>query len=123
MKKLALISLVVLGSCSSRHVTSTGNPSNAAVTINGKLFATAWQQSAAEYRALCLQAFNIAQLRLDEYQPATNKPKAIITDIDETILNNSPYEAHQTLQNKDYDPASWYEWTGQATADTVPGGA
>ena len=36
-------------------------------------------------------------------QTKTEKPKVIITDIDETILNNSPYEAHQTLQGKDYE--------------------
>ncbi len=123
MKKIALISLVIISACSTRHATTTGNTTTGNVVINGKLFATIWQQKAAEYRALCLQAYNIAQLRLDQYKPQTSKPMAIITDIDETVLDNSPYEAHQTLLNKDYEPDSWYEWTGKSAADTVPGGA
>ncbi|MEO7293708.1 MAG: 5'-nucleotidase, lipoprotein e(P4) family, partial [Ginsengibacter sp.] len=77
---------------------------------------------AAEYRALCLQAFNIAKLRVDEsLQIDAIKPRAIITDIDETILDNSAYEVHQTLRGKDYDAASWYQWTAMSKADTVPG--
>ena len=49
------------------------------------------------------------------------KPKALITDIDETVLNNSPYEAHQVLQGKDYESNSWREWTTMANADTIAG--
>lgn len=118
------MSAVVLCACSTKHITATtGDQNNAGISINGKLFATIFQQKAAEYRALCLQAYNIARLRLDQYTPETNKPKAIITDIDETILDNSAYEAHQTLQGKDYDAASWYEWTDKSAADTLPGAA
>ncbi|HVZ97073.1 MAG TPA: 5'-nucleotidase, lipoprotein e(P4) family, partial [Chitinophagaceae bacterium] len=51
----------------------------------------------------------------------TGKPKAIITDIDETALNNSAYEAHQTLHGKDYDAASWSDWVSKIAADTIPG--
>jgi 5'-nucleotidase (lipoprotein e(P4) family) len=90
--------------------------------VNGKLFTTAYQQNAAEYRALCYQAFNFARLRVDEIvkQPTT-KPKAIMTDVDETVLSNAAYQAHQSLQGLDYTPDSWYEWTSKADADTVPG--
>ncbi len=121
MKRIFVFSAVILVACSSRHTTTDLLPAKNSVVVNGKLFATFYQQRAAEYKALCFQAFNIAQLRLDQFQPAGGKPMAIITDIDETVLDNSAYEAHQTLQGKDYDPASWYEWTNRASADTVPG--
>ena len=121
MKRIFVFSAVILVACSSRHTTTDLLPAKNSVVVNGKLFATFYQQRAAEYKALCFQAFNIAQLRLDQFQPAVGKPMAIITDIDETVLDNSAYEAHQTLQGKDYDPASWYEWTNRASADTVPG--
>jgi 5'-nucleotidase (lipoprotein e(P4) family) len=80
-----------------------------------------YQQKAAEYRALCYQAYNIARLRIDTYKTSVNKPLAIITDIDETILDNSPYAAYRGLQGKDYESASWYEWTDKSAADTMPG--
>ena len=44
-----------------------------------------------------------------------------MTDIDETVLSNAAYQAHQTLQGIDYDATSWYQWTSSANADTVPG--
>jgi 5'-nucleotidase (lipoprotein e(P4) family) len=121
MKKLSIVVLLVIGACtSSKQVSQTAAlPQNIAVT--GKLFASLYQQRAAEYRALCLQAFNIARLRVDENPASSSKPKAIITDIDDTILDNSPYEVHQTLQGKDYESATWYQWTGRSAADTVPG--
>jgi 5'-nucleotidase (lipoprotein e(P4) family) len=81
-----------------------------------------FQQRAAEYRALCLQAYNIARFRVDELYPlTTTKPKAIITDIDETFLDNSPYAVHQALQGKDYTTDTWRQWTGKGVADTLTG--
>ena len=71
---------------------------------------------------MCFQAYNIAHNRVDEIvKQTTTKPRALITDIDETVLNNSPYEAHQNLQGKDYDATSWAAWTVMAKADTLPG--
>ena len=80
-------------------------------------------QRAAEYHALCLQAYNIARFRLNEFVllSASSKPKAIITDIDETILDNSAEEVHHDLQGKGFDPTEWAQWTAMAAADTVPG--
>ncbi|HET7119030.1 MAG TPA: 5'-nucleotidase, lipoprotein e(P4) family [Hanamia sp.] len=122
MKKIYLVTLLFSVSCVSPRVTITNvKPSDSAI-INGKIFATAWQQRSAEYRALCYQAFNIARVRIEQSnRERSPKPKAIMTDIDETILNNSPYEAHQLLQGKDYDDASWEEWTSKGIADTMPG--
>lgn len=124
MKKIFLILLVFTASCTiaPRISVSNTNTAGSNVVTDGKLFATAYQQRAAEYRALCYQAFNIAHQRVDEIiLTKTEKAKVIITDIDETIFDNSAYEAHQTLQGKDYSSDSWYEWSSMMKADTVPG--
>jgi 5'-nucleotidase (lipoprotein e(P4) family) len=123
MKKSALIFLLFSASCISPRVSVTNVTSPADnLIIHGKLFATAYQQRAAEYRALCYQAYNIARWRVEQNKSVRNeKPKAIMTDVDETVLNNSPYQARQVLSGKDYDPASWYDWTSRGEADTVPG--
>lgn len=95
------------------------------LVIDGKLWSSAFQQRAAEYKALCLQAYNIARLRVDERissgAAASGKPWAIVTDIDETFLDNSPNAVHQALAGKDYEAQSWTEWTSKGSADTVPG--
>jgi len=123
MKKLIIISTCLLAACTTKQITTNNTPPDGTISTNGKIYATLFQQKASEYRALCFQAFNIARLRLDEYKSVTSKPQAIITDIDETLLDNSPYEAHRVLQGKDYDAASWFEWIAKASADTVPGSA
>lgn len=123
MKRIFFISILFLSACTTKQLATTSSPANGSISINGKIFTTLFQQRSAEYRALCFQAFNIAKYRLDEYKPTTNKPRAIVTDIDETILDNSPYEAHQTLNGKDFESVSWGEWTAMATADTMPGAA
>jgi 5'-nucleotidase (lipoprotein e(P4) family) len=121
MKRHCLVFILVLfAACSAEHkLSATSQPD---MIVQGKLFTAFYQQQAAEYSALCYQAYNIARLRLDEalQEPAT-KPLAIITDIDETILNNSPYAVHQALQGKDYDLKSWVDWTSRSQCDTLAG--
>lgn len=90
---------------------------------NGKLFTALFQQQAAEYKALCLQSYNMAALRLQQYVKSTDKPLVIVTDVDETVLDNSAFAVHQGLMGKEYEPDAWYEWTSLAKADTVPGAA
>lgn len=91
--------------------------------VGGKLYSAIWMQRSAEYKALCIQAYNIADLRLNQiltYQKPA-KPLAIVTDIDETFLDNSAYAVHQALQNKDYQEKSWDQWVQKAQADTLAG--
>jgi len=108
--------------------TTTTSTSTSNFVADGKLWSSAYQQKAAEYKALCFQAYNMAHLQADmallknkSKSKIKTKPLAIVTDIDETVLDNSPNSVHQALQGKDYEPAAWAEWTAMAKADTVPG--
>ncbi len=86
------------------------------------LWAALYQQKASEYKALATQAYNIAYERLDaELLEKSEKPFAVVTDIDETVLDNSPYTVHQALLNKTYSDSSWIQWTSLSEADSVPG--
>ncbi|CAI8163901.1 MAG: Lipoprotein E [Bacteroidota bacterium] len=82
-----------------------------------------WQQHAAEYRALAHQAFNIAKVQIDNLAglQASIKPWAVIADIDETVLDNTPYNAKMALLGKEFDKASWFDWGLQKKAKAVPG--
>jgi len=118
-----VVTLLFVTCSESKKITIASSPGSPGITTQGKLFASLFQQRAAEYHALCLQAYNIARMRLDEIlqYPSPPKPKAIITDLDETALDNSPNEVRQDLQGKEFDPQAWNEWTSKAIADTVPG--
>jgi len=82
-----------------------------------------FQQTAAEYRALCYQAFNMAQLRIDQIpkRKLRKEKLAIITDLDETILDNSYSEAQLIKEGKEFSPQAWKKWTNQSAATAVPG--
>lgn len=93
-----------------------------AIVNDGKVWASLYQQQAAEYRALCFQAYNIAKERVDEaVKVHTDTPYAVITDIDETLLDNSRYDGMRALQDSDFRQSDWKSWTNKGTADTVPG--
>ena len=67
-----------------------------------KIQAQVWTQNAAEYRALCYQAYNVAKMNLDQFldfEKKYEKPLAIIADVDETVLDNSPYDGKLILDN------------------------
>jgi len=121
MKKGIIISSLIFCACTSLHKAQKESVSTVPMMYDGKLFTALYQQKSAEYKALCLQSYNIAALRLQEYKSVSLLPKAIVTDIDETVLDNSPFAVHQGLLKKDFDYAAWYEWTNMSKADTVPG--
>lgn len=85
------------------------------------LMATLWQQTSAEYRALAYQAFNIAKLRLDEdLQIQRSEKRAVIVDLDETVLDNSLYQA-RTIIEDETEILKFNEWVEMAAAEAIPG--
>lgn len=126
IKYLLYVSLAAIlisnNSCKVQHNLSGNNPAPSLVT-QGPLWGAVWQQKASEYKALCFQAYNTARMQLDILlrEPHT-KLLALVTDIDETILDNSPYQIHSALRNEEYTDAAWIEWTKKVDCDTVPGG-
>ncbi|MCD6577909.1 5'-nucleotidase, lipoprotein e(P4) family [bacterium] len=115
MKKLIIpifLLLFILGSCKNEkyHYNST------------HILSVLYNETSAEYTALCLQTFNMAQMLLDRDLKTINleKPAAVIVDVDETILNNSPYEAQIILDKKDY-PYLWDKWCKDSSAKPLEG--
>lgn len=92
---------------------------------------TLYMQKAAEYRSLAYQAFNIARLRFDATLEKKNvkklpkaerkMPRAIVVDIDETILDNSPAQAYSIANNAPFNLKDWYAWGDIRKAKAIPG--
>ena len=91
-----------------------------------------WTQSSAEYRAIAYQTFTLARLRLDESLRGINarsrgttrrsaQRAAVIVDADETVLDNSRFQAELILRNLPYTSQAWREWCQRAEAGAVPG--
>jgi acid phosphatase len=100
---------------------------------NDALDAELWMRTAVEYRANCLGVYALAKTRLDEaladknwtaYDQTDdfqNLPPAVILDLDETALDNSPYEASLVVNGAHFDPKTWNEWIKAERAQAVPG--
>lgn len=86
------------------------------------LYATIWFQRSPEMKAIFYQGYNLATMRLAEFTKLkTAKPKAVVVDIDETMLDNSPFEAQQIIDNSGYTAERWRKWTSLAKANALPG--
>ena len=86
-------------------------------------------QKAGEYRALCYQAFNAARMSLDAdaknrkklSKDERRKPRAVVVDIDETVLDNSPQQALAIKNRSPFNLNDWYAWGEMRKAKAIPG--
>ncbi|MFC6840939.1 5'-nucleotidase, lipoprotein e(P4) family [Xanthomonas theicola] len=109
---------------------------NAPVAGDDNLNAVLWMQRSAEYQAVAEQTYRGAADRLDAALKAPNwdalvpeergnaatglKP-AVVMDVDETVLDNSPYQARLIRNGKEYDELSWDQWVAEKKAKPIPG--
>ena len=81
-----------------------------------------WHKNSAEYKALCLQAYNAAKNKLDiELSKNIDETLAIVADLDETILNNTPYNEMLIEENTSFNQENWSDWVNKKNATAVPG--
>ena len=92
---------------------------------NNLMMAMAWKQTAAEFRALYHQGFNIARMRVEialAQKQDDSAPLAIISDVDETLLLANDYWGYLINQGQDFfDDASWDRWIEENRAVASPG--
>jgi 5'-nucleotidase (lipoprotein e(P4) family) len=136
MKKLIIVtSIIMLASCVTvkqsvlpAEENSTGAVIRSAVMEAEEdqdhlLLATIWFQKSAEMRALYYQCFRIAEITLAENMACAGrtKPAAVVLDIDETLLDNSPFQGWQVLEKKEFNNEDWFRWVELARAKPLPG--
>ncbi len=135
LRSITLATALVASSVSATYLftgnTSKVTASQAAAVNEYQVGATLWMQKAAEFRAVSYQAFNLARWRLDADLDKKNlkklpkdeqkKSRAIIVDIDETVLDNSPAQAAGIKTNKPFNMPDWYAWGEMRKAKAIPG--
>ncbi|HDR8117632.1 TPA: 5'-nucleotidase, lipoprotein e(P4) family [Bacillus cereus] len=86
-----------------------------------QIMADAWYQTAGEVKALYHQGYNIGKMKLDAaLAKGSEKKTVIVLDLDETVMDNTPYQA-MTVKEKKGFPYKWEEWIQQAKAGALPG--
>lgn len=84
--------------------------------------AVIYQNASAEVHRLYQQGYALARVRLDANLERPHAlPPAVIVDIDETVLDNSPSNAEDAAMGRTFSPAEWKRWTAMAKAKALPG--
>lgn len=127
-KKLLLFPFAILVIAISQGCSSTK-------PVHPTLQATLWVQNAVEFDALASMAYQTAETKLKDAlmdkswaaeltqldADIEQLPPAIILDIDETVLDNSPYQARMVKKGSGYDPIEWEKWVMEGKAEAISG--
>ena len=135
-RNISAFALVLCSAAATYFVTIStaqqGAPAPKATADNEyQVGAVLYMQKAGEYRALAYQAFNLAHWQLDADLDRKNlnkllkaerkKPRAVMVDIDETVLDNSPAQASNIKNRQPFALKDWYAWGEMRKAKAIPG--
>jgi 5'-nucleotidase (lipoprotein e(P4) family) len=132
--------LLSMGACTAKIKVSGKTRASESQTLSANLSpsdnlnAVLYQQTAAEYQANSLQSFRLAQqslealLKLPNLTAAVEQtgdfsrlPPAVIVDVDETMLDNSAYQARLVKDNTVFNDATWNAWVNERAALPIAG--
>lgn len=80
-----------------------------------------WMQESGEYAALAHQAFNAAKTAFDHSKSIKGKKKAVVVDLDETMIDNSLYAGWQVKNGQGFSPKTWTKWVDARQSGAIPG--
>ncbi|WP_257384962.1 5'-nucleotidase, lipoprotein e(P4) family [Tahibacter caeni] len=142
MKRLAVLLPLLLAACAAQPPRAAAPaepepPKTPALTYaETNLNATLWAQGTVEhdmsYRGIYAQATRQIAVALkqkdwdalpknERKKPARGLKPAVIVDVDETVLDNSPYQARLIRDGKEFDEFSWDQWCREQRALPTPG--
>jgi acid phosphatase len=83
--------------------------------------AVLWVRTAVEYEVAVRQSFDLALSRLERALAERPESPAVIMDIDETVLDNSAFEARLIVEDRPFDAGEWDAWLSGRSARAMPG--
>lgn len=137
---LVLLPLALAAGCAKQAVKpvlpADPAPSAAASTATDNLNATLWAQRSLERDLVYREVYALASRQIavalgqpewdalpknERKKSATGLPPAVIVDVDETVLDNSPYQARLIRDGKEFDEFTWDAWCREEAARATPG--
>lgn len=120
------LDFALLYGCASRSQVRTHNNMNSVL----------WYQNALEFSAHSRQVFYLATQELTRAKQNRNRsalepqmlpsnwrslPQAVVLDLDETVLDNTAYEAQAILEGFEHNEDVWDDWVSRRAALAMPG--
>ena len=100
---------------------------------NRNLHAVAWTQTAVEFDGVTVSVYRGAIHALqagvsdgwlaapEQTEAAADLPAAVVLDLDETVLDNAPYQAWLMMSRQSYSDTTWEDWCDDGAATLIPG--
>jgi 5'-nucleotidase (lipoprotein e(P4) family) len=143
-KPLVFATALCLAGCAAQMPPKTAQsaaPAVARTPADDSLYATLWQQTAVEHDLVYAGIYRDAQSKLlralrDPHWDALPKAEraavrhgslrslkpAVVLDVDETVLDNSPFQARQIMRGANaFNATAWNLWCKEASAKPLPG--
>ena len=136
---IALIAVLSCGCSTTRGRVASAPGTASTPTIERRdthegLDNVSWVQSSAEFWAITSATYNGAQTvleraigdkswsaALEQASGYETLPAAVILDLDETVLDNSPAQAQLVLERTTYHQDMWSAWVEKRAAAAIPG--
>ena len=112
----------------------TARADDGKVPQNDLLNATLWTQTSLEFKALAAAGYGLATVMLDRALADKSwtaaleqtgdymaKPPAVILDVDETVLDNTAYEAWLIKEKTHFSSKTWRMFVKDAVSREIPG--
>ncbi|WP_018664807.1 5'-nucleotidase, lipoprotein e(P4) family [Heyndrickxia acidiproducens] len=81
----------------------------------------AWYRTSGEAKALYYQGYALGKMAVDQsLREKVKKKRAIVLDLDETVLDNGPYLSYMAQKGISFGDG-WGQWVKKAEAGTLPG--
>jgi 5'-nucleotidase (lipoprotein e(P4) family) len=125
VRTIAILSLAALAACGAPPPTTTPTPAYEPPSVENaaeRHREVQWFRTAAEYRALALQAYRSAWDAVQELSAGREPGQwAVIMDADETVLDNSEFERRIAETGVPFEEEMWSEWVLEEAATAIPG--
>ncbi len=135
--KSALLFVLAFVGCSTTYQTGSRESVPSKPELHHEtLLSVLWTQTAVEAAGVTRGAYTLAALQMDEALADSvwtasleqletghyaSLPPAVVLDVDETVLDNSAFQARLIEDGLVYNAALWNDWVTEAKATAVPG--
>ena len=116
-KSILIAASIAIGGCASTPGPDIAQPHDG-------MDAVLWVQNSTEYAATTHGIYSAAAEQLEQITAASPDNvgrMAIVMDVDETVLDNSPYQGQMVLDDTSYESESWDRWISLQDASAIPG--
>ena len=117
MKHMCSLPMVFLGVCGCAATGGSGT-----TPAHDNMDSVLWVQASTEYAAAAASTYAAATVALKEIaESESDSAMAVVLDVDETVLDNSRYQAQLVFDEATYESESWDRWIALRDAPPVPG--